>query len=140
MGPGWGPHGAVALGGHLARREITAILRELLTRVPAIRAAGEPDYLRVASLDVVVMPLGNSGSPRCCHPCHGCRAVQVARRRTSQTVAAMSSTDSASSQPPSIPWKGQNRLPGWYLVQYVYPCWVRYCSALRSVGSLYRWT
>ena len=37
---------------------------------------------------------------------------QAARRRTSQTVAAMSSTDSASSQPPSIHWKGQNRLPG----------------------------
>ena len=39
--------------------------------------------------------------------------IQAARRRTSQTVAAMSSTDSASSQPPSIHWKGQNRLPGW---------------------------
>ena len=38
---------------------------------------------------------------------------QAARRRTSQTVAAMSSTDSASSQPPSIHWNGQNRLPGW---------------------------
>jgi hypothetical protein len=37
---------------------------------------------------------------------------QAARRRTSQTVAAMSSTESASSQPPSIHWKGQNRLPG----------------------------
>jgi cytochrome P450 len=33
------------LGAHLARREISAILRELLTRVPDIRAAGEPDYL-----------------------------------------------------------------------------------------------
>ena len=43
----------------------------------------------------------------------GCRAAQAARRRTSQTVAAMSSTDSASSQPPSIHWNGQNRLPGW---------------------------
>jgi len=40
------------------------------------------------------------------------RAVQAARRRTSQTVAAMSSTDRASSQPPSIHWNGQNRLPG----------------------------
>jgi cytochrome P450 len=38
-----GPH--FCLGAHLARREITAILRELLTRVPGIRAAGEPDYL-----------------------------------------------------------------------------------------------
>jgi hypothetical protein len=40
---------------------------------------------------------------------------QAARRRTSQTVAAMSSTDSASSQPPSIHWNGQNLLAGWYL-------------------------
>ncbi len=38
---------------------------------------------------------------------------QAARRRTSQTAAAMSSADSASSQPPSIHWNGQNRLPGW---------------------------
>jgi hypothetical protein len=28
-------------------------------------------------------------------------------------VAAISSTDSASSQPLSIHWNGQNRLPGW---------------------------
>jgi hypothetical protein len=41
-----------------------------------------------------------------------CQAVQIARRRTSQTVAAMRSTDSASSQAPSIHWMGQNRLPG----------------------------
>jgi hypothetical protein len=40
------------------------------------------------------------------------RPGQAARRRTSQTVAAMSSIDSASSQPPSIHWNGQNRLPG----------------------------
>jgi methyl-branched lipid omega-hydroxylase len=38
-----GPH--FCLGAHLARREISAILRELLNRVPDIRAAGEPDYL-----------------------------------------------------------------------------------------------
>jgi hypothetical protein len=43
----------------------------------------------------------------------GGAAAQAARRRINQTVAAMSSTDSASSQPPSIHWKGQNRLPGW---------------------------
>jgi hypothetical protein len=42
--------------------------------------------------------------------------VQAARRRTSQTVAVISSTASPSSQPPSIHWNGQNRLPGWYLV------------------------
>jgi len=33
------------LGAHLARREITAMLRELLTRVPDIRYTGEPHYL-----------------------------------------------------------------------------------------------
>ena len=38
-----GPH--FCLGAHLARREITAILRELLTRLPGIRAAAEPDRL-----------------------------------------------------------------------------------------------
>jgi methyl-branched lipid omega-hydroxylase len=38
-----GPH--FCLGAHLARREISAMLRELLARVPDIRAAGEPDYL-----------------------------------------------------------------------------------------------
>jgi cytochrome P450 len=38
-----GPH--FCLGAHLARREITAILRELLLRVPDIRAAGPPDRL-----------------------------------------------------------------------------------------------
>ncbi len=38
-----GPH--FCLGAHLARREITAILRELLQRVPDIRAAAEPDRL-----------------------------------------------------------------------------------------------
>ena len=40
---GAGPH--FCLGAHLARREITVMLRELLQRVPGIRAAGEPDRL-----------------------------------------------------------------------------------------------
>jgi cytochrome P450 len=40
---GPGPH--FCLGAHLARREITVMLRELLRRVPDIRAAGEPDRL-----------------------------------------------------------------------------------------------
>jgi cytochrome P450 len=38
-----GPH--FCLGAHLARREIRVMLRELLTRVPHIRAADEPDRL-----------------------------------------------------------------------------------------------
>jgi cytochrome P450 len=38
-----GPH--FCLGAHLARREITVMLRELLTRVPSIRADGPPDRL-----------------------------------------------------------------------------------------------
>jgi methyl-branched lipid omega-hydroxylase len=38
-----GPH--FCLGAHLARREITVMLRELLTRVPGIVASGEPDRL-----------------------------------------------------------------------------------------------
>jgi methyl-branched lipid omega-hydroxylase len=40
---GPGPH--FCLGAHLARREITVMLRELFGRVPDIRAAGEPDRL-----------------------------------------------------------------------------------------------
>jgi methyl-branched lipid omega-hydroxylase len=38
-----GPH--FCLGAHLARREMTVMLRELMTRVPTIRAAAEPDRL-----------------------------------------------------------------------------------------------
>ena len=40
---GPGPH--FCLGAHLARREITVMLGELFTRLPRIRAAGEPDWL-----------------------------------------------------------------------------------------------
>ena len=40
---GAGPH--FCLGAHLARREITVMLRELLLRVPDIRATAEPDRL-----------------------------------------------------------------------------------------------
>jgi cytochrome P450 len=39
---GAGPH--FCLGAHLARRELTVMLRELLSRVPGI-TAGEPDRL-----------------------------------------------------------------------------------------------
>jgi cytochrome P450 len=38
-----GPH--FCLGAHLAKREMTVMLRELMTRVPTIRAVGEPDRL-----------------------------------------------------------------------------------------------
>jgi cytochrome P450 len=44
-----GPH--FCLGVHLARREITAILRELLSRAPRIRASGEPDRLLSSSIN-----------------------------------------------------------------------------------------
>ncbi|RAY10821.1 cytochrome P450 [Actinomadura craniellae] len=40
---GPGPH--FCLGAHLARREITVMFRELFTRLPQIRATGEPDRL-----------------------------------------------------------------------------------------------
>jgi cytochrome P450 len=40
---GPGPH--LCLGAHLARRELTAMFRELFTRVPGIRTAGEPELL-----------------------------------------------------------------------------------------------
>jgi cytochrome P450 len=40
---GPGPH--LCLGAHLARRELSAMFRELFTRVPQIRAAGPPDLL-----------------------------------------------------------------------------------------------
>jgi cytochrome P450 len=43
------PH--FCLGAHLARREITAILRELLHRVPGIRAAAPPDRLLFAFIN-----------------------------------------------------------------------------------------
>jgi methyl-branched lipid omega-hydroxylase len=41
---GPGPH--FCLGAHLARREITVMLRELLTRVPNVHATGEAERLR----------------------------------------------------------------------------------------------
>ena len=41
---GPGPH--FCLGAHPARRELSVIFRELLTRVPDIEAVGEPDRLR----------------------------------------------------------------------------------------------
>jgi cytochrome P450 len=41
---GYGPH--FCLGAHLARREITFMWKELLTRLPDIHAAGPPQHLR----------------------------------------------------------------------------------------------
>jgi methyl-branched lipid omega-hydroxylase len=41
---GPGPH--FCLGAHLARREITVMFRELLSRLPDIHSVGEPDRLR----------------------------------------------------------------------------------------------
>jgi hypothetical protein len=43
----------------------------------------------------------------------GLTSLQVARRRTSQRVTAMSITDNPSSQPASIHWNVQNRVAGW---------------------------
>ncbi|MEV4892232.1 cytochrome P450 [Nonomuraea sp. NPDC055795] len=40
---GPGPH--YCLGAHLAKREMTVMFRELLTRLPAIKSEGEPDFL-----------------------------------------------------------------------------------------------
>lgn len=40
---GPGPH--LCLGANLARRELTAMFRELFTRAPGIRASAEPEYL-----------------------------------------------------------------------------------------------
>ena len=57
---GPGPH--FCLGAHLARREITVMFKELLTRVPDIAAVGEPDRLLsnfihgIKHLDVDVAP------------------------------------------------------------------------------------
>jgi methyl-branched lipid omega-hydroxylase len=40
---GPGPH--YCLGAHLARREMSVMFRELFTRLPGLRSAGEPDFL-----------------------------------------------------------------------------------------------
>ena len=40
-----GPGAHFCLGAHLARREITVIFRELFSRLPDIKASGEPEAL-----------------------------------------------------------------------------------------------
>jgi cytochrome P450 len=40
---GPGPH--FCLGAHLARREITVMFREILSRLPDLQVVGEPDRL-----------------------------------------------------------------------------------------------
>lgn len=49
---GPGPH--FCLGAHLARQEITVMLRELLTRVPGIHATAEPVRLRTSFVNGIV--------------------------------------------------------------------------------------
>ena len=59
---GPGPH--FCLGAHLARREITAMYRELFTRLPDLHVTGEPDRLRsnfingIKHLPVAFSPIG----------------------------------------------------------------------------------
>jgi hypothetical protein len=78
--------------------------QRLLIRGFWVRAPGAPPTRQSATLI----------SPRFGRPSLTLREhpSQTAGRRTSHTVAAMSSTDSPSSQPPSIHWNDQNRLAG----------------------------
>ena len=48
---GPGPH--FCLGAHLARRELSVIFRQLLTRLPDIEVAGDPVYLQAAGVPLV---------------------------------------------------------------------------------------
>ena len=99
-----GPHGPqrlVPLALVAARAEASPRLRRTAERRLADQAQLETLRHRVDQLELRLAALERR------------QPAQAARRRTSQTVAAMSSTDSASSQPPSIHWNGQNRLPGW---------------------------
>ncbi len=48
---GPGPH--FCLGAHLARRELAIVFRQLLTRLPDIEPAGEPEYLQAAGIPLV---------------------------------------------------------------------------------------
>ncbi len=48
---GPGPH--FCLGAHLARRELSVVFRQLMTRLPDIELAGEPTYLEAAGIPLV---------------------------------------------------------------------------------------
>ena len=48
---GPGPH--FCLGAHLARRELSVLFRQLLTRLPDIELAGEPSYLQALGVPLV---------------------------------------------------------------------------------------
>jgi cytochrome P450 len=48
---GPGPH--FCLGAHLARRELSVVFRQLLTRLPDIEVVGEPDWLEAAGVPLV---------------------------------------------------------------------------------------
>ena len=48
---GPGPH--FCLGAHLARRELSVVFRQLLTRLPDIDVVGEPTYLEAAGVPLV---------------------------------------------------------------------------------------
>jgi hypothetical protein len=84
--------------------------------VPLQRSAGTRSIGAVALVAAVVRTMA-AGRLSC-----GCQAAQAARRRTSQTVTAMSSTDSASSHPLSIHWNAQNRLAGWLAGSWSIAC------------------
>jgi cytochrome P450 len=48
---GPGPH--FCLGAHLARRELSVVFRQLLSRLPDIEVVGEPEYLEAAGVPLV---------------------------------------------------------------------------------------
>jgi len=70
-------------------------------------------------LPVVTQDDDYDGIPALLSFASDCPGPYAARRRTSQTVAATRSRESARSQPPSIHWNGQNRPAGWYVVNCV---------------------
>jgi hypothetical protein len=79
---------------------------------------GRADHLTDTGVPQGVTPTrqrGDLGHRDYAHTGAGCgfSSLQVARRRTSHRVTAMSSTDNPNSQPASIHWNAQNRVAGW---------------------------